>query len=186
MKNERPKLAITVAILLSIFFATYIIRDLRHGYLNGTTPTALEQYSSEDGVTFKYPNTYRLSSKNHEMAGAKWDSVELIPKNVVVPAFSDGPQSISLEVFDDSAGLSLEKYIKNDVRSNFTLSNGTLSPTTIGGQPAVTYQYSGLYEYDAVAVLHNNKVFVFSVGWSQTTDQIRRDYSGILSTITFQ
>lgn len=187
MNQERPKLAIAAAVILSLFFAGYVIKDLEHGYISGATPVTMRQYSSEDGVTFKYPDTYSLSSKHHSMAGASWDSVEFVNKNVTVPQNSDGPESISLQVFDDSAGLPLDKYIKNDVRTNFQLSSShSLSSSTIGGEPALIYQYTGLYENDVVAVLHNKKVFLFSVSWSQTVEPIRHDFSSMLSTVTFQ
>jgi len=188
MKLDRHAVfAVLVVVLLSAFFSWYVLTDRNNSPIVHPFPAAMQQYSSEEGVTFQYPDAYRLSSTHHSVGGFSWDSLELVDKSISVPANSDGPESISMSVFDDAEGLSLEQFIKNEPRTNYQFSKeGTLTKGTIGGEPSLSYQYSGLYENDAVAVLHNKKIFLFSVSWSQTVEPIRKDFSKILSTVSFQ
>ncbi len=154
----------------------------------------MEQYSSEEGFAFMYPSSYALSS--HPGAPGEGDTLVLVPKGITVPQNSDGPESISISVFSNAEGLPLEQFIKNKPVSNYHLTrDGVLTPGMIGGKPSLSYHYSGLYENDAVAVLNNGKVYIFSVGWDRTTYPIkwgqsiypiRDDFDTLLSSVAFQ
>ena len=181
-------IGIVVCILLVGFLAWFATARYLVSRLDGShapTPT-MQQYSSEDGVTFQYPDTYILSSKNNDVAGMKWDSLELVDKSYVPPENGEGPESISMSVFQNDKNLSLKDFIKTDPRLNYKLSrDGTFTHGTIGGEPSLAYQFSGLYEHDAVAVLHRDKVFFFTASWSQTIEPIRQDFSKLLASVTF-
>ena len=186
MEKSHTAAAVATVVLLSLFLGGYVVWDKEHAYMGVNTQT-MRQYSSEDGVRFMYPDTYRLSSATHAVGGVSWDSLELVDKNTTVPQNSDGPESISVSVFANPKGLSLEEFVKSDARGNYRLSaDGTLTKAFVGSEPSLAYRYSGLYENDAVAVARNNKIFIFSVGWAQLNDPIRQDFSKLLTTVTFQ
>lgn len=183
MKNKTPLVLAAVAVI-GIVLAGYIL--LKENLVVEQS-TDMLAYSSEEGVSFMYPDTYRLSSAHHTVGDFSWDSVELIDKNYVAPERGEGPTSISMSVFSNAEGLPLEEFIKNEPRSNYQLSkDGTFTKGTIGGEPSLAYQYSGLYEFDAVAVAHNGKIFIFSDSWMQTIDPIRHDFNRVLETVKFQ
>jgi len=86
----------------------------------------------------------------------------LLPKGYAPPQGGEAPPAISMSVFSNVEGLSLEQWIKGDNRSNFKLSqDGVLASTTVGGEPALAYTHSGLYETDAVVVSRRGKLFLF-------------------------
>ncbi len=186
------KIGIALGVLVALFaayylFSIYIVSKLDGSGVVPPPSEGMQQYSSEDGVTFMYPDSYRLTSENHTVGSFTWDSLVLIDKDYVPPTNGEGPTAISMSVFDNAEGLPLEQWIKNEPRSNYQLSkDGTFTKGTIGGEPSLAYQYSGLYENDAVAVAHNGKIFVFSDSWSQTVDPIRHDFNTILSSVQFQ
>ena len=84
-----------------------------------------------------------------------------------------------------SNSISLEDWLRSDSRSNFALSDQVLTPTTVGGQPAVAYRHSGLYETDAVALIREGQVYLFSAGWINAEDRIRTDFKELLQTVQF-
>lgn len=159
----------------------------RTGYVPDQSgiPAGMLQYSSEDGVSFLYPDSYELSSRTEGNGERLWDILVLLPKEYVLPANSEGPPVISMSVFQ-SDGAAVETWVRGNARSNFKLSaDDTLTGTMVGGEPALAYRYSGLYEADAVAVAHRGKIFLFEVGWLTPEDKIVEDFQNLLDTVEF-
>ncbi len=149
------------------------------------TPTHFtSQYSSEDGLAFEYPEGYGLSSNTQTINDVTWQQLLLVPEQAVVQD-GEAPPAIAISVFPAPGGQSLGQWVRTDSRSNFKLSGSALASTTVGGEPALSYQYSGLYETDAVAVLHGGKIFLFEAGWLSASDPIRQDFQNILKTVHF-
>ncbi len=183
------KLFVALILIVAGLGAAYLV-SLNHeralGEVATSTPEALNQYSSEDGISFMYPTSYQLSSRHEGTAERSWDVLLLLPKGYVPPQGGEGPPAISVSVFDNVEKLPLEQWVRGDARSNFKLSTqGTLASTTVGGQGALTYEYSGLYESNAVAVAYNNKIFLLQVGWMTPQDQIVADFKNLLTTVQF-
>jgi hypothetical protein len=89
-------------------------------------------------------------------------------------------------VVNDPTNTPLDVWVKNSSISNFNLSaTKTLASTTLGGEPAVKYLYSGLYENDAVAVAHGGKKYLFFGSWAGAEDPIRSDFQSLLKTVKF-
>jgi len=153
-----------------------------------TTPqTGLQQYSSEDGYSFMYPASYELSSRTEGNAERQWDVLVLLPKGYVPPEAGEGPPAISLSVFPNTEGLSLEQWVQGDARSNWKLivDERASRPMTVDGESAIWYHYSGLYEVDSVAVAHDGKIFLFSGDWLDPQDAIRADFNNLIKTVQF-
>jgi hypothetical protein len=192
MMRRNPVLACLVLLAL-LFSGYYLFSQYLVSKLDGTggvTAPAVEenwrQYASEDGVSFSYPDTYELSSRTSSNGGDTWDVLLLLPKGYVPPQNGEGPPAIIVSVFPASSDTSLETWVRTDNRSGYELSqDGYLTKTAVGGQPALVYRHSGLYETDAVAVLVGGKVFLFSAGWLEQGDQIRADFQKMLTTVQF-
>jgi hypothetical protein len=186
------RVGIVLAVLVVGFLAYYLFSIYLVSRLDGAggvhaPAQTMQQYSSEDGVTFMYPDSYRLTSQKHTVGSFTWDSLVLVDKSYVPPVNGEGPTAISMSVFSNAEGLPLETWIKNEPRSNFNLSSTkALTPGTIGGEHALFYTYDGLYQNDAAAVLYKGKVFVFSASWQSQYDPIRSDFNKILTSVQFQ
>lgn len=152
------------------------------------TPAPVQElYSSEDGVSFSYPPSYELSSRTDGNGERSWDVLLLLPKGYVPPQDGEGPPAIALSVFINVEGYPLETWIKGDAKSNWKLAveGAALERTVVGGEPALAYRYSGLYETNAVAVAHGGKIFLFEAGWLKPQDRIVGDFQKLLSTVHF-
>ena len=170
-----------VIIMLAVAVSGYLLIQ----NLKGLGPG---KYNSEAaGIEFTYPNNYLLA-EHREGGGARdWDVVILTEENdLPIPQNSEGPPSIVMIVFENVENQSLEDWIHGSAFSNFKLSDEKLSSTTVGGEEALAYRYSGLYESDAVVVEHSARVYFFSAGWITEEDQIRRDFQSILGSVTFK
>lgn len=146
----------------------------------------LQQYASEDGVSFMYPNSYELSSRTEGNAERQWDILVLMPKGYVPPEGGEGPPAITLSIYPNPEGLSLAQWVESDARSNYKLSaDGALTPGTMGNEPALFYMHSGLYESDAAVTSHDGKIYLFAAGWQAQGDQIRTDFNDLIKTVQF-
>ncbi len=145
------------------------------------------QYASEDGYSFMYPDTYELASRTEGNAERWWDVLVLLPKGYVPPQAGEGPPAISVSVFPNPEELMLEAWVQGDARSNWKMivDERASRPTTVGGEPALWYHYSGLYEVDSVAVAHGGKILLFSGDWLDPADQIRADFNNLIKTVEF-
>ncbi len=178
--------AIVLLALLAYGGARYLV-----GKLDGSGPFApaenLRTLSSEHiGLAFSYPDRYIATTTHEGNAERTWHAITLLPAGYEPPLGGEGPPTIHVQEVPNPEGLPLEQWIRGDNRSNFKLSSdGSLAQTTVGGEPALAYRYSGLYENDAVAVAHGAKVFVFSAGWLAPEDRIRTDFAYLLDTVVF-
>lgn len=150
-------------------------------------PAGMLQYSSEEGVSFLYPDTYELSSRTEGNGERAWDVLVLLPKGYVPTQDGEGPPAIALSIFSNTEEYPLETWIKGDAKSNWKLAaeGAELARTTVGGEPALAYRYSGLYETNAVAVEHKGKIFLFEAGWMAPEDRIVGDFQKLLNTVEF-
>ncbi len=117
----------------------------------------------------------------------QWDVLVLLPKGYVAPEAGEGPPTISVASYNNAEGLPLEQFVLSEPRTNWDLivDERATRPTTAGGEPAIWYHYSGLYEVDSVAVAHGDRVYVFSGDWLDPKDQIRADFNNLIKTVQF-
>lgn len=184
-------IGIVVGVIVALAAGYYLFSNYLVSRLDGRgevpAQSELQLYSSEEGLSFKYPVSYELSSRTEGSAERQWDVLVLLPKGYVPPQGGEGPPAITIGIFDNPEHLSLDAWIKGDARSNWKLApdNAHLAQTTVGGEEALSYQHGGLYMQDAVAVMHNGKVYLFEGGWMNSDDQIRRDFANMLDTVQF-
>ncbi len=163
-----------------------------HGVPRDGSAQPTNSYSFDAlGVSFLYPGTYAFESYPLEDEEGAWQEFVLIRKTDKIAAeqngASEGPVSITIGIFPNTAGVGLEEWVRSTKHSNFHLSmDQKFSASQMGGQQSLSYRYTGLYEVDATAVVWKGQVYVISVGWVDSTDSIRADYATLLKTVSFK
>jgi hypothetical protein len=67
--------------------------------------------------------------------------------------------------------------------SNFQLSpDGVLTETSLAGEEALAYGWDGLYRGNSIALSRGENVYVLSVTYLETSDQIRADFAGVAAS----
>src|SRR3989344_4569950 len=180
-KSARIAVVVLIAAAGFLLWQADVITD------KDAIPAGMLRYSSEEGVSFLYPDTYELSSRTEGNGERSWDVLVLLPKGYVPPQNGEGPPVIALSIFNNVEGYPLETWIKGDAKSNWKLAAdpGGLGSMTVGGEPALAYKYSGLYETSAVAVAHGGKIFLFEAGWPAPPDRIVEGFQNLLNTGNF-
>ncbi len=183
--------AILIGLLLVLgagwfLFSTYLVSKL-DGTGGVTAPQSdLTAYESEHfGLSFQYRNVYVATTTHAGNGEREWHVLLLLPEGYVPPQGGEGPAAITVQDIPNPEGVSLEQWVKSDNRSNWKLDGTEPQATTIGGKPALTYRHSGLFEFDAAAVAHNGKIYLFEAGWMAAEDKIRTDFAKLLSTVQF-
>jgi len=190
MTNTSKWIVGSAGLVLLVLVAAYGASRYLVSRLDGTggvhSPTQqLERYSSEDGIMFEYPATYKLSSRTEGNTERQWDVLVLLPAGYEEVPYTEGPPALSMSVFQNVEALSLEAWVRGDARSNVKLSDGAITPGSIGGEPALFYRHTGLYETDTAVVAHKGKIFLFEAGWLNQDDAIRSDFQNLLRTVQF-
>lgn len=197
-----PVLAIwfvTIVLILGLITG-YVRHSLRDGGENvvpqeePSTDATLFNYSSSEGYTFSYPQSYVVIEnpiEKNQGPDFQTESLSLMTrteyKNLMgsdVPR--EGPTSISIEVFENSRNLSAGAWVETSPRSNFNREMGNYKNTTLAGETAVAYAWSGLYEGESVAVSYDKKMYIFSVTWMSQSDVIRSDFRDLLASVDFR
>jgi hypothetical protein len=144
-------------------------------------------YSSEHlELSFDHPNFYDIQSQHAGNEEREWHVLVFVPKNYIPPQGGEGPATITISVFDNPERTPLETWIRGDARSNFKLSeDGALTPVVVGGESGLSYRHSGLYEADAVAVQHDQRIYVFAAQWQTPEDETREQLKDLLKTVKF-
>lgn len=142
--------------------------------------------SNEAALGFQYPKNYTVTARSDAYQGAPIHVITLVEASSTVPDMSEGPTAISVIELPIVATTSLANWVRDNSISNFYMSHDKVfASTTVGGEEALAYRYSGLYESDAVAVAHGGKIYLFAASWIDAHDRIRTDFERILSSVTF-
>lgn len=180
MKGPLLGIVIVLALLATgaIFYASEAFRP---------APTApLEQLYANDffGFSFSYPVGYILAESEVGTVSRKHHVVTIIKEEDAVPrVHSEGPTAITIDVYqNDTNPLSLETWIASS-ESNLRLGNGTLVETSVGGVPAKSFNWSGLYEGESIAFLHAGNIVVISVTYMSPSDDIYKAYQALLASL---
>lgn len=159
----------------------------------GETPHgAMVPYTSDEFViAFEYPANYTLQTHEQGTDERTWNTIVLIDSEMLQSAMdngaSEGPPGIAVQIFDNVEAYTAEEWIKGMSYSNYKLStDGVLANTTVGGEPALAYRYSGLFENDAAVVAHGNNIYMFTADWLTAEDATRRDLGRVLESVTFK
>lgn len=159
-----------------------------------TTEHPVKTYSSaEYGLIFLYPQNYFFVEHDDTTGGVAHHAVVLYEDTKTAHDIIDGkmpateaPPAITIDIYDNAAGIATEKWIRDTQESNFKLSpDGVLTPVTLGGAPAISYTWSGLYEGRTIALSKKQRLYAFSVGTNSPDDRIVSDFSVVVNSTTF-
>jgi len=153
-------------------------------------PTQATFNSTELGLMFNYPSTYTLKTDERGLTDRMWTTIVLIDSELLRQAIeNDAPEdapAITVQIFSNPEDYTVEEWIKNLPYSYYKLSpDEVLSPTTVGGDQALSYRHSGLYENNATVAAHGGKMYMFSVGWLTPQDEQIHDFEHLLETVSF-
>ena len=151
------------------------------------TPKTHETYTSKKiGIQFQHPRIYTVTEGSSEYQGIEHRHLTLVETSAVIPENGEGPTAIAMVEIPETPTSTLEAWVRASQISNFQLSSDQkFTHITVGGEPALAYRHSGLYEFDAVAVAHNGKIYMLSASWMDANDKIRTDFKNLLSSVTF-
>lgn len=153
--------------------------------LTGTEAAPLSYENSNVGVSFKYPPSYQLQERDLTINNQPVRFITLA-QTVDVPQNSEGPTAMTVAIFTLPAPQDVRDFLRSMQTTTPEPQGGfKYEDTTVGGQPAVKYQATGLYESDNVAVSRGNRVYVFSVTWLSREDTIVADFGDLLQTVSF-
>ena len=133
------------------------------------------------GIAFQYPSRYLLAEQEVE---AGHYTITLIEEaDAVLPENGEGPTAITIDIYEGNDLLTDWLATAN---SNFNLGDGTHASTSVSGTEALSYRWSGLYEGETTAFLHNGNVIAVSVTYMSREDTIRADYYALLASLNLE
>jgi hypothetical protein len=145
-------------------------------------------YSEKYGIAFNYPDNYAVKEQDVTGEGTPRHTIVVADAAALAsaPEASEAPPSITIDIFPNSQNQTVEKWIKGSNFSNYKLSpDGKLSATSIAGEQAMAYAWDGLYPSTSIVFSHKKQIFMISVGQNAPTDQIVKDFPGVVASIQF-
>lgn len=163
--------AVLVALIAGAFF-----------YLNAVP--SVPYANAEFGISFSYPESYRLDERD---TGGR-HVITLVDKEFLAASTtaSEGPTSITVEIFPNTNELSPSEWVKATPASNFALSSGTLASSMQSGTEAVAYLWDGLYRGESYVFSQNGNIYMLSVTYMDAGDRIRKDFVRLLKSVQFE
>ncbi len=172
-------------IITIIALAVILIAGLTYWEKKADAPAEAggKTYTSEEyGFSFEYPEGYVLT----EQETAEGYAVVLVLEEDATPRVdSEGPISINVNVYSGNADRALLEWLTNDIHSNYDPLRVHTS-TTVGDLPALTYEWSGLYEGKSVAVKNGDDIIVFSRTRIAMEDKTVADFEPLVESVKFK
>jgi len=151
-------------------------------------PPTVEYRAADIGISLRYPDTYQLEEKDLSTGQRKHTSVILTRKeDLPPPQNGEGPPTITIDAYqNDIERYPIDVFIRNTNFTNFKLSpDGAIASSTVNGEPAASFRWSGLYEGRTVVVVEDAWVYTFSVTYLIPQDEIILDFEAIMDTVEF-
>lgn len=193
MKSLLAALAFLVIILVGISFIPQPdLPDMPQQPNEQQEPALIPFASPLFGIAFSYPEGYFTTVTDHE--GERLQSTITIFEdtpftralvNGEVPG-TEAPPAISVAMFqNDLDNYTAESFVRDNSASNFKLSDGVLTPVSVGGVEGFAYRATGLYESENVVVATPDFVYMFSVGFLTPEDRMLADFETMLANVSF-
>lgn len=143
-------------------------------------------------LSFEYPKGYYVLEKQVGSETNPQTAIVLVEDteenrnvvNNVTDEVREWPTMITIDAYLNTKGLAPEVWAQQE--TTWKVSDKVLRPAIIGVSPAVQYNWSGLYEGTSTIVTSGTHAYVISVTWMTADDQIRKDYSALLQTLSFE
>lgn len=149
--------------------------------------------SNKHGLSFNYPKNYFVALEKNTDGEREQHTVMLAEDTPAVrelfsnPGFAtEFPPTITIRIFQNNLdNYTLQSFVEGTSFSNFKLSDGIKTETTIGGEKAWRYRATGLYENNNVVVARPEYVYMFTAFFNSPDDQILKDFDAVLKTAAF-
>jgi hypothetical protein len=184
--------AMAIAIGMS-YFANDRVRSMREA-MKDEVPSGSEEafdghssyYSSEGAaIQFTFPTQYELSEYTELGANDEAHRIITLLADAAVPENGEGPTAITIQIFSNSERASLVDWVMENALSNYALGNGEMSTRKIGDIDGMQYMWNGLYQGKSIAILFDEKVYVFSVTFDGFDDPILGDFERVVQSVKF-
>lgn len=182
-----PRTLSIIGTLIAVAVIAYLAIDLRSE--QPERPAPKNSYVSETyGIAFEYPDSYVLEQGSRGNPGnserSQYSIVLTRQEDFGPRVDSEGPTTITIDIYDNiPEATSLTKWLFGKNESNFKLSDGAIASTTIDGVEARTYRWSGLYEAETTAFIHNDRIIAVTVTYIAPTDANISVFRDLLASI---
>lgn len=182
---NRTTFALIVIVLLATGAVTYLVLNAGETGAPPTGSSLVEYANDAPGISFSYPEGYTLTEAERGNGERRLYVISLVrTADLPPPVNGEGPPSIELAFYqNDLDRQTVRRWIENDSRSNFKLSDGATSEVTVDGRGAVAYRWSGLYEGVTTVFLHKDSVVTASGTYLSPDDEIRETYRTVLDSM---
>ncbi len=150
-------------------------------------PSEFQQYSNATyGLSFLYPDRYVFSEMDIPGGAMREHHVITLMRkeDLPLPTDGEGPPTITINIYQNNLdNQTTEGWIRNTNESNFKLSEGKFSSTTISTLDALSYRWSGLYEGTTIVHAQSNWVYTFTVTYLEMGAPIVQDFVAIRDSV---
>lgn len=180
------KMIMWVLILVVGVAGVIAITNRLSGPTSGNGVLRINTYTNDAyGITFDYPDGYVLqeTERGNAERGHYW--VTLIrTEDATPPENGEGPTAISIDIYQNNLDKqTLFDWLTGTNDSNYKLSDGASASTTVAGEDAVSYRWSGLYEGETTAFLRNDNIVAISVTYLTPQDVNITVYRDLIKSI---
>ncbi len=188
---KRNILIFTIFVLVAGFTMWLLFAE------KASAPVKEEQYVSEKfGISFSVPDGYFIAHEIMEEGSGERERYTIVlmedtkeNRDLVTGSSTperDGPPTITIGIFQNNLdNYTARSFIEGTNFSNFKLSDGVISETTLAGEPALSYHASGLYENENIVVARQIFVYMFTAFYNDPRDKILTDFSETIKTVRF-
>ena len=164
---------------------------------NTVPPVPAKTYENTDlQIAFSYPGAYTLKETiasstefTHniflfEHADTLHDSSSTDASTAV--SIEQSPDTIAIEVFGRGGEIDIAEWVQNNATtSHFSLSNNTFESASVANKKIISYQWDGDVEGNTLALIHNGRVFLLTVAYTEDSETIQENFISLLSTMEF-
>lgn len=177
------KIIYTIVTALLIAIGFFIYSDGKKA--EQSIPQSLRYENIDFGISFSYPKGYILSEREVGNGERAQYAITLIrEEDAVPPEGGEGPTSINFDIFQNNLDKqSILNWMNGNAYSNFKLSDGTYSQTTVDGTGALRYSWDGLYPGRTIAFIHKDSIIAVSGTYLSPQDKIYTDFESVINSL---
>ena len=105
-------------------------------------------------------------------------------EDLVPPENSEYPPVVTVDVYPATG--TVTEWMESDVRSNYQFGDKQQAKTTVDGQEAYAYTWSGLYQGKTTAFRHHDAIVAVSATWLTPEDETLDTYDSVLASFNLE
>lgn len=177
-----------IVLALAVLVTGYMFTLPLAPSLTNETQNLLTYASEVHGVSFSYPAEYLLAEEEQGDYKSGHYAITLIHENDAVPVIGggEGPTAVTIDIYENTEEQTLYAWVTNTNESDYHLGDGTYASTSVGSAEAIHYGWSGLYEGETIAFLHEGSVVAVSVTYQSPADEVRTVFETVLDTFVLR